>query len=594
MALKQYIDDAHSVAAALEIYAEKLNTTGFSGSFPYLNDKIQSNIKYVKSSKKVSTAAQALEKKPDLESSFLFYSEIMKMRRLLIETADVFAEHKVNPLQEGSQTSSGSTITYVIIDDIINTLTDLQDIMENFMPPGTIDTLTSLIGEMALTGMQSDDASTVTSVTNEYEKYRDKSDVILLYQSIMKNLIEVNTGTEKGSKIVKKIMKLMEKLKTSSLICPRVGIIGNKNKKSNTVQRLVQMNNLVPSIKSGPFKDIVKELTGVKVSGEDKRSIDNACKIASSVDRKIGFVVIRKISTNPMKHVIASLIDKEYVIRTGNFQSADAGINAKLYERTKTIIPLDAVPGKGDNIDVYDNEHTGGGGSGSDYDFFYILETLDGSTYRILHPWDAGASNLATPAAWVKNMPVYDKSPSIRVSGYNELLNDSIMVHLQEPLAGIDFMSREEARKADIKWKNIRENILRVVREEFSSKLSVGSKKGLGALLASPKLHSSILLEIVKQLEATDQQKAVAADVTDVYYEELSVSYLKDLQAMQAKLGRELTNVYQSDYADIRDINKAFNGVMGDVLAKIINNKSNIFITIKYKSELLQKTLLKE
>ena len=73
------------------------------------------------------------------------------------------------------------------------------------------------------------------------------------------------------------------------------------------------------------------------------------------------------------------------------------------------------------------------------------------------------------------------------------------------------------------------------------------------------------------------------------------MSYLKDLQDMQRRIGRELVNIYQKEFASsssASNVMKIFDEVLEATLSKFINNKSNIFLTIKFKSELLNKTLL--
>jgi hypothetical protein len=608
MALKQYVKDARDIASAMEIYIGKLNMTGFSGSYPYLEDIIMKNIKYVKSSAKASKLTTSLtdpiDKKHILDNAFAFYAEIMGIKRRLWEVMDLFNEHQVNPVQEGSQTSSGSTITQALILDLFENLSDLQEIMSHYMPMSQVDELTESFTSLVLTHVQNTEekdvksvtpdyytAATAQVITDEYEKYSSSGtgdDVVFLYQTIMKDIIEYDTGHREGAKVVRIVMKLIEKLKTASVMCPRLELIGNANKKNNTVQRLIQWNNLIPGETSKPFNEMVFDLIGVKITGEN--SLDKACKVASTNEKKIGFIVMRKVSKNPMEHRIMSLIDKNYIMKSGNFQSADAGINKKLYDRTRTINPLKADMGDKnvDSVSVYEKEH-----SDSDLDFFYILETIDGTNYRVLHPWDLNAREFGIPAAWVKNIPVFARTPSKRMEGYNETLNDVILEHLSEPLMDMDFMSRDEIRKADIKWKNIRENIRREIKEEFRKKLT--SKAALSSLLASTQLQSRILLEVARQLESDEYASSNNTARDDIYYEEMSLSYLKDLQDMQRRIGRELVNIYQKEFASsspASNVMKIFDEVLEAALSKFINNKSNIFLTIKFKSELLNKTLL--
>jgi hypothetical protein len=589
MALKQYVKDARDIATAMGVYMNKLNMTGFSGAFPYLEDVINENIKYVSSATKigklVNLFTDPIDTKNVLENAFAFVNEIMKIRTMLHEVLDIFIKHQINPSQEGSQTTTGSTITQSHINDLYEMLSDLREIMDSYLPRSQIDELRETFADITLTHVQDSKdeyytKETARRITDEYEKYSSKgqgNNVVLFYQTLMEHIIERNTGHPDGAKVVRMVMKLIEGLKTVAVASPRLQLIGNGNKKNNTVQRLIQMNNIKPSETMKPLPDALFDLIGVKVKSTD---IAKACKVASTNEKKVGLIIMRKVSKNPMVHYIMPLIDKKTVTERKLFQSSDAGVNRMLYERTLTIAPLPTNAKASDSIDVYDGEH-----SGSDLDVFYILETIDGVNYRPLSPYDIDSENYAIPAAWVRNIPVFDKTPSRRMCGYNETLNDVILSHLKKPLVDMDFMSRDEIRKAEIKWKNIRENIRSGIKEKFRDKLK--TKASLTNLLASAQLQSHMLLAITQELDDVDRVR------NDVYYEEMSLSYLKDLQDIQRRMGRDLVNIYQKDFATKSgNLVKVFDDVLEAVLNKYINNKSNIFLTIRFKSELLEKTLL--
>jgi hypothetical protein len=567
--------------------------TGFSGANPYLEEVVKNNIQYIKKSKNINkyVAGVSSDGSVNIGDVFACYSEFILMKNLLTECLDIFNDNQINPIQQGSQTSTGSTITSELIYDLQESLSDLRDSMDNFLTESQISEMTtSFANRIVQEVVESKGYVPITdarAITAEYEKYVAKNNgsrVVSLYEETVQCIIDVNTGHPQGSKVIKSILVEIEVLKTSIVHSARLEVVGNTNKKNNTVQRLVQWNNLTPHEELLPFKDLMKKLIGVSCEEKD---LTKACKIASGATEKIGFIVIYKIVKTPMEHRIMSLIDKNLSI------DANAGINTKIYERTQTIRVLPSPHGS-DAINVYNNEHV----ESSEMNYFYIVETLDGNTFRVLHPWGVHTTNFKIPASWVQNMSDPKRTPSRRLAGYSDIINENILKHLQNPILPIDFMSRSERIKADIKWKNIKENITRELLKEFDEKIS---KQNIAKLIASDKFQRAVVHNIVVQLEkqtstatsATDDS-GQAKEKTHLYYEEMSISYLKDLDAIQGHLGRELINVYQKEIKNSSGSSVAsmFSDLMNRVLSKILGNKSNIFNTMQYKSELLTKTLL--
>lgn len=592
MALKQYAENAHDIAETMVVYNKKLNETGFSGANPYLEETVKNNITYVKNQTKIKKVIGDVEKILDFKSNFkagvimekcfIYYSELLILRNKLQECLQIFIDHQVNPVQQGSQTSTGSTITQQLIFDLQDHLSDLEEIMDSYLTESEITQLADKISHVISSSItdESDvspwiNEASIDLVTNTYELYISKNIgqyVVLLFRMIMQNAIDVNTGHSKGSKVIRKILQIMESLKTSVLDNPRMQIIQSGNKKYNTVQRIIQWNNLIPQEETQHLEDLVFKLVGVKSQEKD---LDKTCKIVSTTTEKIGFIVMRKVSKIPMEHKIMALIDRDFAQSKDLLQSGNQGINETLYKRTETISMLEpARPAVHDSISVY--------GSPDTITHYYMLETLDGINFRALHPWSIGTKDFKIPATWVQYIPDIKKTPSTRLGAYSEIINEQIIEHLHEPFTEIDFLTRDERRKADIKWNNIRENIIRALHEEYS-----GKSANLSSLIASSKFQSSVLHYIVVELEKVASPGTAVKD--EIYYEELALSYVKDLEAIQYRLGRELINTYQNEF---RKSNNAFHDLLMKVLTKLISNKSNIFTSIQYKSELLATTLL--
>ena len=163
MALK-HIENIDAVADAFANYVEKLNATGFAGTYPYLEETIKDNIAHIRKG-----ALKKLAKKDDV---FAFYAELTNVRNKLLDMLGIFMDHQVNPNREGSQTSSGSTITQASIMDLYETLQHIRDIMDNFLTSSQMDEIVKELSARLLD--KSVDFYTkeaVSVITSAYEKY---------------------------------------------------------------------------------------------------------------------------------------------------------------------------------------------------------------------------------------------------------------------------------------------------------------------------------------------------------------------------------------------------------------------------------------
>jgi hypothetical protein len=155
-------------------------------------------------------------------------------------------------------------------------------------------------------------------------------------------------------------------------------------------------------------------------------------------------------------------------------------------------------------------------------------------------------------------------------------------------------MERAEMRKADSKSRVMREKITRDVAAKFRSEVDRGDK--IGHLVAKKGFVAEVIKSVIERIEEGE-----SAEGEDEYFkDELMLSYVRDLQNTKNKIENDLVEVYSSEYsgkfrkADKFKSRKLFSELMDDVLARVINSKSSVFLTVQYKSELLEKSMKRE
>lgn len=586
MDLSNFSNQIKKINSSVKDYFEFVISLGFAGNDPYSAALVE---KYIKKFDKQPPAVDSTD------STFEFYSFVFLAKKAFVEILQIFTNNKLDLYQKGSQTSSGVLLSEDTISKSINDLSDLSVAINGFFSDSRSRELSEKLSEFILSHDFNPELSksgiytikNVDAIEKKYSEFYKKQvgeSVVLLYRTLLQDIVDFNTGKQGGGEVIKYIMVIVEEMKTSILSGSLSQIVGTQNKKTNTVQRLIQFNGLVPATVCMPFQELIKQK--LDVGCKSVSALGSAAKLLSTKEKGVGFIVIYKATDSPFEHTIFSLVDTKFISDHSMHQTIQAGVSKKAFERNKTMNQLTKKNATKDDILFFDKEH-----SSNKQNVYYVIESLDGETFRMMTLWGIDSQTLAVPDTWIKNIDKIDKNPSNRLGGYNECLNQEIITKLKEPSIKLEFMTRDEARRADTKWRVLREKITRDVKESFKSKIEDGKK--IGNLVASSAFLNRVVLAISEKMEEDEN-----VGLNDEFSKsELLLSYVRDLQQTKNKLESDLVEVYSARYSDrFKKADKfkslsLFDEYMDDVLSRVVNRKSNIFLTVQYKSEILNKNI---
>jgi hypothetical protein len=231
-------------------------------------------------------------------------------------------------------------------------------------------------------------------------------------------------------------------------------------------------------------------------------------------------------------------------------------------------------------------------------DYYYVIETLDGVNFRIMHPWYISIfakKVYEIPAYILPDLKSKAKCPSTRIEAYNHILNAEITSHLTKPLMQQADLSRLEKQQVSIKWNIARKKIARGMLEDYRTLFDASkiNKDTVLGLITHPDIFASSLKYIIQSLSLKPMP---TEQMVEVY-----MSALKSLNEIKKKMGRDVENIYKETYQV--KVLKLLNGVasihttikiidiLEDVLADMleihISEKSNVYSIIQQKIDLV-------
>ncbi len=413
--------------------------------------------------------------------------------------------------------------------------------------------------------------------------------IIDLYSMILQRVFE-DTSRE-NAVLIKYVTELVEQLKDELLpSVPR----GTNNRKA-TLQLLMQRYRLIPDGPCRPFTQLVSDLCNVKIKSPD--DLKKVSKLISNKTCKYAFIVISKRIPHPIENNIWLLTDSQYLQKHKLLMPPGTGICDAVLKRSQTIAPPASDPDAGfsplaDGIYYY-------GDTFSDVKSettrccYYVLETLNGTTFRILYPWYT--SIFAKP---VYEIPVHilpdfqDKSaiPSTRMEHYNEKLCEELVRHLHKPFIGLEMVSKLEKKQVEIGWSIIRKRIARQMLEDYQTLFEKNkvTLDNVNMLIVNPDIFSNALTHIIQTI--ADLAKPYGFENPSV---EIYMSALKSLNSLKAGMSRDVSAFFEAERTKLE---KSFSVTavldilevaLLQMLEKNISEKSNVYEIIQQKLNLL-------
>lgn len=604
--LKNIKELAVGTADAFNIYLEKLALSGFFGVEPFLTDIAQKNIKFVLDN--ADTITLLIEKTHDYHEIFQLVGLVNEFHDRLAEVYKIFTENRLNVSQQGMRTSRGSQLSYTYLVSLSDSFMSISQIFSTY----TAETKNMTIMKFLSQQTEVHNLKDIEKLQKLYKEYFDESRgqyIIDFYCTLLQKIIDDFTSRPDGREIIKQIIKDVENLKTDTLVSG-ISPSDEKNKSVNTIQRLIQKFGLVPDAMSRPLADLWKELGLTTATGKldlPAQIAKAATSLSRDKDKKFGFIIISKIIKQPIEYNIWVLIDQNYLEQHDLIQEKSSGINAKALDRGKTItMKAGESIKKLDNIIVHNNDF----GSDMLKNFYYVIETLDGVNFRFLVAFD----NIKyIPAPWLNDITNIEKTPSRRIEGYSNLLNDEILKYLEKPYVQMENLSRAEVAREDIYWSNLRGRIKNAVIDNIMMNIISSSinMKHIEQVLSKDTIVQKIIREITEQIVLDLSEPQSSPDRLDQWRIELFLAYFRDIDKLQKSFKHTLTENLRKDFAE--KISQLLGGgtvpeskqamikhklidIISDMLLatleKFINKKSSVYLSINKKVELLQNTLL--
>jgi hypothetical protein len=609
--LKPEIEEIKELALLFKLYYDKLEHINFSGSNPYETELLIKYLKQITADASMNKSLQSFSKSTiDFENpvqketeslvtdAVKFYSSLKSNHYKLLEVYDIFENFKVEP-SSGSYVSSATSMSKHDIEDIIKTFEHVKSQWDQHMNNVRSMKVENILTEYIILPISKSPEIAIKTLEHIHKIYKDGNglSMIDLYSSLLTNVFsEVENKTNKP--VIQYVIKLVDELKAEVLPPIQRQMI---NRKTNVLQSLIQRNRLVPDGPSRSLSELIQELTGVNIgAGDPLNELKKVSKMISK-GRKYGFIVIAKLIPNPIEHNIWLLTDAAY-LQKHNLMEATNSVTSTTLKRAQTIQNMpDVKPIIKDGIYRIDDNF----GSEEALNFYYVLQTLDGATFHILHPWYISIfakKIFEVPSSHLTNFGDVKTTPSTRTETYNSILGDEIMKHLKPPFVEQEIgLSRIEHKKKEIKWNVIRKKIIRSMIVDYRHLFDQHkiTQTNIISLILNPTIFQDALHYIIQGISSTIEalQKR-----TGTYYSELYMAALSELYKLRSNMSQEVENIYNEKYqekinrllkgtANIRTTIKILDlleNILMDMLEKHINEKSNVYSIIQQKIEMLE------
>lgn len=615
------------IAESFRIYNDKLLFTGFSGTEPFLAEEILEIINYVTNDTKLAESVHKFDRThPDFNLLFRIYCDVNLRFRKLERGMTVFETHPVDMTRIGSHTSSGTSLTINFIRDTVIYFGELRNVFERFKVDIESIELLQIITDEISPIFPAITVEQIQNINDIYMRYVGSGDgnlVIDLYVILLHKIILMNTGTPDGKDKIKFVNKSVERLKSDILKTPEVDKIKSTNKNSNTVQRLIQRNNLVPLSLSVPLPELISMIGGsIGQPGPEPESCVNLLKqLAKTMSgtRRIGFILIIKIAPRPLEYNFWTLVDERYIQAKQLGQSGVLGVNPVSLERFTTIFPIEANPEFKDDIVMINDEFA----EDVNTNYYYVIETISGNKFRLLISWSLfEAGGYAIPASWLNNIDNKEYSPSRRLECYNVISDRALAGYLQKPLISYTSANRGEITRDPTYWSVFRNRVKHLILQDIGDAISerfieVGKREQLTydkleETILNKRIYKKALVHITNTIKTdTITSMQIRPEVQEQFQIELVMSYFADLNTIERYLYKDTDNMLRRDYRDklsniVRNFikekkvyqikNKALDimdVILTEILERFINQRSGIYLSIQKKLELINASLLK-
>jgi DNA-binding protein Fis len=574
--MDQVLSAIIEIKDTIKTYSVLLEKTGFSGANPEIYEFIQSTV----------DAFDELKTEPgkSVESLFETFYDITRAIYDLELIRKIFDMNRITESRIGTMSSS-ITISSKYVSDLSSLLDAVFSQIDHMKIKFQNLQIEIVFADKINTPTLEEIPKFVNHVSDIYKKYVQNSDgihVIDLYFEVLQRMYRASVDKPGSKEIVQSISNtiydIKQQLLTTDFYNTSVVSLNKKNMVCNAIQSMIQTFKLIPN-EPASLQD---QFPDVKISSDIVKSLTTASKLLG-----IGFILIKKVSSNPIRHDIDRIIYPKKVL------PSIAGVCQAVIERAETLQPLKAAKLDLDPITII-----------GDFDKNYILQTLDGVKWSRLTPWK-------------DDVPIQiTLDPSEKLGMYNSILNEKILQNIHKPFVDNQIDMQMEIKREDAYWNAVRQKVKQSILARYKSNLE-GYKVVRSSTIRSMMTDSKEIQQQMNyigqlaidefgldKIKINDQPKYLV----EQFRSEIAIAFLRETKSIekrylttlndmlddhQTKIDRATTAKEQEiSLANINRIVSTLEPIVEEHLKIFINRKSSIFITIQNIIDILHKTLL--
>lgn len=415
-----------------------------------------------------------------------------------------------------------------------------------------------------------------------YRKYRNS---ISLYAYVTQMILnKLFKGEKHQRKNAFKIISLVEDDKNHELA------FGQSEKKyaSNPENPPLKSFGFVPKTLYMTLNQVILVAFNQSISGQPEETVFEEIGQTNNIT----IIVHKKITSRPTEYSLDSLFEKSQLKHT-------SGVNKDLIRKFTTIeVGKKYVPYKF-QIDVYGKPLD----SGSQ---FIVFESVNAGRYRISSPWVSNSFLVSKHDSedYVKYIQEKVMKTETRSEHYNKIMIDRMLENMfLDRSVNVKGMS-VEAQVTEIKFlrNTIYTTLLRhyvnVLEKDYNEGKNIKSNEDLIKIINDDKVKNLFQEILVKNYYNFLKKNNFLEENTSFIFAEVLSTFLASLQIITRGFIREVyTNSeklepdaslydksYPVVYAEIRDI---FDKVLKLSLDKIMDDKSNVYQSLMYKTMLI-------
>ncbi len=387
------------------------------------------------------------------------------------------------------------------------------------------------------------------------ELYYKNPAIISLYAYLMQRAINEFFSIDKS--LVFKLTEFITEDKAHAL---------RGNYKSNIPPKDASKKNppqtrfgLLPVTAAMPLKELLKVILAEDNIAADTTNLEKLAK-----KHHIGFIVFTSIVNTPADYNISALtlpdVAKEYM------QPDEYGITKKTIQRFTTLNTYGA--GYGWSFSITTHNKTA--------EKFYIIETLDGDTYRCMAPW-LQSTKYSVSKFRVKKIIDYDQTIPSRALEYHDLAIKQALPNMftNKILALDEFDAKLENVQSGSIQHSVVDKVVKVA-SKLIVKTKFKSSNDVSNLLHEPVIVEAFI-SAVEQEFASDTNSFNGGAFPRC---ELASSFITALQTASRRFAREVHNGYSRNPLKDEDLQGDSKQVATDKIIEVLKNAVELVIKL--------------